>query len=133
MINFFKTEDAEYNQARSVNLDKCVVGCNGKEDLISLDKANRLLMERGQVCYGNLETSQNIFMFCDPKDGLRDKNCSHRALLINIEPIEKPDMAESLLKDLIRYQACMDEQSIRCSDTIPELADRARKLIGVIK
>lgn len=126
MINFFKTEDAEYNQARSVNLDKCVVGCNGKEDLISLDKANRLLMERGQVCYGNLETSQNIFMFCDPKDGLRDKNCSHRALLINIEPIEKPDMAEKILKDFMSQV----DQDFGMSSQWESLVSRARKLIG---
>lgn len=106
-------------------------------DWISIPTANRLLRERGQPIAFNfgvmlsrpLAVASAICSPCHPLD-IGEYPRTHQALLINIEKIETSDTAEKILKDLIKYQACLDEQNIRCSDAIPELSARARKLIG---
>lgn len=55
------------------------------------DRANAKFdqwLEAQVVVYGTVD-EKGVFFFCDPKAVLSDKNCSHRARLVNIEPIEK--------------------------------------------
>lgn len=71
---------------------------------IHIDKANRLLSERGKVVYGPFKAEQafsgpEMTGGWFPQYHLRT-NSSDKALLINIEPIEQ-DSAEKILKVLV--------------------------------
>lgn len=102
-MKFFKLEDCELRVIRYEN-----VTFNSDHNLISLDKANALLAERGKVVYGAHGPKGDASdiaewdiggVYCD------NFKHTHRALLINIEPLEAEDSAESLLKEyLIEYE-----------------------------
>ncbi len=53
---------------------------------------------------------------------------THTARLLCVQPIVK-DTAESLLRELATYEAKLTEKGFFCSDTISDLANRARKLL----
>lgn len=108
MKPFFAEADCEY-----------LALYNSSNDIkaISLDKANRLLSERGTVVYSGAE---KLVWKTHPFNNLH----AHTALLIHIQPIEQ-DSAESFVKDFITcYQTRNQEIGL------PELFERARKLVG---
>ena len=91
---------------------------------ISLDKANRLLRERGRVMQG-FENASGGFSFHEKaNDGLRNEEYdTHQALLICVEEIEK-DSVESLLKKLIEIGP-----AFYAHDGVIDLIERAKKLL----
>lgn len=93
---------------------------------ISLDKANRLLSERGKVIY-----KQPGWCGHSWQENLHDAgNRTHTALLINIEPIEQ-DSAEKVLRDLIAIDDKFLMGHIPPSNIeLPAIIDRARKLVA---
>jgi hypothetical protein len=87
---------------------------------ISLDKANHLIQERGKVVYGL--SADGDWM----NEAHHDSSDTHCALLINVEPIERPDTAELLLRDLIVKLDC----GIGITDyEYANIKDRARKFL----
>lgn len=73
------------------------VGCN--TPMITIEKANRLLEERGQIVFNNHGSTDwqkwNKYEF-DDNDSLKNL----RGLLINIEPVNG-DSAEAIVRDLL--------------------------------
>ena len=112
-MNFFKREDAEYRpESSSIPL---MTG-----PWISLEKANRMLAMAGRVVFG--EGDDNCTGWCENIDS----QCTHQALLINIEPIKKEkDSADKLLKDFIEWHG----QTGHSTNLIDQLAERAKKLL----
>jgi len=88
-----------------------------RTDMIPLDKANRLLKERGKVVYSHRSSLEIGGWY----PGAVEPNPTHSALLINIEPIRK-DSAESLLKEILDHHVQMKDQPLNW-------VDRARKLL----
>lgn len=89
---------------------------------LSIETANRLLRERGKVVYGIEHVSGEVSFDSHPER----KNMpayTKRALLINIEPIEK-DSPEKILKDL-----CDANLTRPINDPIFEIIERAHKLL----
>lgn len=87
--------EADCDSVGTVHIENGMLITTGRA--ISLDKANRLLSERGRVVTGhNYEGNASWWT---GTDAMLCKH-THQALLINIEPIEQ-DSAEKLLKDLI--------------------------------
>lgn len=90
---------------------------------ISLDKANLLLEERGEIVYGRDDYNEDDKLIGDPlwskrkvlmqQMGLNNQ----QALLINIEPIGEPDSAEKIVRDLA------NDEDVR------DLYKRAKKLL----
>lgn len=95
--------------------------------------ANRLLKERGTVVYGYELGDSGLtdqhragWSFHEAKvfpDGF--KHDTHQALLIDIKPIEKPDTAESLLKELISA----GQDTLISDPNIWHVIERAKKLL----
>lgn len=112
-MNFFIQTDAIYV---SLGPDSPESGL-----YISLDKANRLLRERGAPIEC---VKSSLGGWYGSTYGCMEK--SHTALLICIEPIPQPDTAEKILKDFMS-QVDMD---FGMSSQWQSLVDRARKLIG---
>jgi hypothetical protein len=78
-------------------------------------RANNLLLERATVVYGNEKWEDWHEEDCD--------GITRTALLINIQPIAKPDTAENLLKELIN---CWSHENMI---SIDQFVERARKLL----
>lgn len=96
----------------------CVVEAIGP--FIMLEKANRLLRERGKVVW-----QSKGFEFWGDIEVLNDPV---KALLINIEPVTPPDSAEKILKDLVfTHDKC---EQFNHHLLIHSFIDRAKKLIG---
>lgn len=89
-----------------------------------LDQANRLLKERGTVVYSNENQNPGINGWHELSIGFGVPD-THQALLIQIQPIEKPDSAETLVKDLANH-AKFDMASLAPNYWI----ERAKKLLG---
>lgn len=121
-MEFFKQSDADNPWAKS-------------KGWITIHKANRLLRERGKVVYGRVDGNRG--WFDNPNDhgslvtvfshGGQDKppeaiESTNLALLVCVEPIEKPDSAEKLLEDLIKRVSCNHGE-------LSELVNRAKKLL----
>jgi hypothetical protein len=109
MKPFFTEDDCDVN----------VVGHPGRKRCISMDKANRLLEERGLIVYA---LRANDFWSAE-------KPCTSwinidRAILINIEPIEEPDSKDKILADLMKLDGWPKPYT-----EVVELAKRARKLL----
>lgn len=88
---------------------------------ISIDKANRVLRERGTVVYGS-----NIGRHWTVSQSVVDVN---QALLINIEPIEK-DSAEKILADWTAHLEKRKEAKDFFYNDELQFLDRAKKLRG---
>lgn len=100
------------------------------QDCISLGGANAKVAEllaKGVKVSGYIEPEYQSHHFSNGQFGFNGKE-THTAILLNIEPIEQ-DSERKVLEDLVRYQNSLDEQGVRCSDAIPELSSRARKLL----
>lgn len=95
------------------------VGSSG-DSYISIRKANALIRERSRVVYGWKHTKGMTF-----GEWLDSDSDTHQALIICIEPIEKPDSAESLLGELL---AAMDRGP--WTEPFQSLKERARKLLA---
>lgn len=89
-MNFFTETDVDYYKPDTQG--------GFATPYISMDKANALLIERGVVVYGH--TQMSIPAYWGPHEDNRFDD-SHRALVINIEEIEKKDSAETVLRELI--------------------------------
>jgi len=119
-MEFFKEGDEDINlSGLSSEFLKTVI----VKKYISLDKANRLLRERGRVVRTNpkyISPGHWAPIFSDGD--------THQALLINIEPIEK-DSAEKILDDLIKIQPIAYDLG-HAPIIHRELIERAKKLRG---
>lgn len=98
--------------------------CTGVSEIfsISLDKANRLLSERGKVVTGSIsnEPLGRGLHVTQPFGEVTGSQDTHRALLICVEEIEQ-DTAEKIVADLIERNG---------SHSISKLIERARKLLA---
>lgn len=84
---------------------------------IRIDKANRLLEKRGEIIYsddGEYWTLAKNTEF-QPAD-------THKALVINLEPIEQADSRDSLIKELAELEGTK-------SPALQKFAERAKKLL----
>lgn len=109
MSEFFKPED--YN-VESERFGLC----------LTIDKANRLLRERGTVVYGSKNESLDE-SFQGNWFRSAFERATHTALLIAIEPIER-DSESKIVEDLLKWQC---ESSMHELD---QLIDRAKRLKG---
>lgn len=91
MIEFFKETDCDISISISSSE---AIGC---PCAISLDKANRIFLERMKVGYTKLTSQGFISEITDVKCEDFD---THKIYYIT-EEIEKPDTAESLLREII--------------------------------
>lgn len=91
---FFKDSDQDYHEV--IQNEPQV-----PKHYISIDKANRLLMERGLKVSGFIEQEYGSHSFGNGQ--YWSGSASIRALLINVEPIAQPDTAEKLLNDILDY------------------------------
>lgn len=88
---------------------------------ISLAKANQLYDEwlsKAKVVTAVIEKDKDIFW-----SDISADNDTHRALLINIEPLEK-DSAESLLKEFADFF-----NKVESNSKLEKLLDRAKRLL----
>lgn len=86
-VEFFKPEDFA-----------AFMTTNGQRNYCA-DQANRLLAKRGTVVFGHWKgPSQPAYW--GPREGNRFDD-THTALLINIQPIARPDIADRLLRELV--------------------------------
>lgn len=146
-MDFFKQDDCEWDLQYALSggpfdpkvgdyMHKKI--SDGMSPMISIDKANRLLMERGQAIVFNFGTlpprplaiASAICSPCHPMDIDEELPRTHQALLINIEPIEKPDTAEDILKYIVNTWSFAGTNK---AEAISRIVDRARKLIGESK
>lgn len=92
-VEFFKPEDFRFSEFPAA-MD--ITGC-------AAAIANHLLKDRGTVVYGHWDGI--TFHVPDPRLGLKSGMSTpdtHQALLINIQPIERADTAEGLLRELAK-------------------------------
>lgn len=107
---FFKASDAEYKEFDG-------------ELSIGLKKANRVIQERGTVVTGGMkEDGSHKYFGAEPGPIMPN---THRALLINIEPIAK-DTAEKIVEDMLEHFG----GPMATKHSLDSLIDRARKLKG---
>jgi hypothetical protein len=81
-MKFFKPEDFPYSSISAISNGAAV----SSYDIA--DRANQLLAERGTVVYGNLNNNMQGNWSEDIESTFIKANSNHKALLINIEPIE---------------------------------------------
>lgn len=115
---FFKPEDCNitsYQKFVSMHPQSKVTA-----DCITLDKANRLLREKGTVVTGGCAYDDNYYW-----TNKRADVDTHTALLINIQPIEVADTAEKIANDLANYK--FDHE---VGHRFREFVERARKLLS---
>lgn len=92
MKSFFTEADCDVNGKSDWRQQACLG--------ISLDKANRLVEERGRVVYGQIDGDGPYqFSALQVKASVHGED-THQAFLINIEPIEQ-DSAEKFVRDLV--------------------------------
>jgi hypothetical protein len=115
-LDFFKAEDfVSIPMSENAGYDlKAYVAADVAK------KANRLLRECGTVVYGKLEDGYANWFSTESG---KQPDDTHRALLINIETIEK-DTAESLLKQFV---AIADDNFK--GGNMRELIERARRVL----
>lgn len=123
MKDFFKESDCDVTRTidyrHATSLDSGIITCLA----ISIEKANRLIRERGKVVYG-----------CERKPGEMNREwlrpvtennvpigSSHTAILLNIEPVEQ-DSAEKFVADFYEKGVC-DEMNYQ------DLFQRAKALL----
>lgn len=101
------------------------------ESTISLAKANRLHAEwlaKGRVVYGQADAGDRdgFWGFSEKQHG----DDTHRALLINIEPLEV-DSERKVLEDLVEWHKGVEDvvYSGWGAPSLSPLIDRARKLL----
>lgn len=126
-MEFFKPSDSDYRDVCGITFkDGKGFGRTDGLNLISLDKANRLLLEKGTAVYGVKDKFTGLLNM-NEQPGASD---THSALLINIEPIER-DSAESLLRDIITAGSLLDIHTRESLEgTLKRFYDRARKLLA---
>lgn len=122
MPEFFKPEDFEIDADTKKKYSDWM-------QYIS-DKANRLLKERGTVVYGRICSGRDDGWFennlATTLNGFKEH--THQALLINIQPIEKEDTAEGLLKELLESKLPR-KALVVCDDNLNAWYERAKKLL----
>lgn len=90
------------------------------EGSISIDKANRLLSERGKVVKSYGEFNE---WYANGASGLLDN--THQALIISIEPIEQ-DSAEKILQLIVSNSFRNEAYAVMVPG---EIIERAKKLL----
>lgn len=106
MKDFFKPDDCDIHHTSLV---------------ITIDKANRLLRERGTPVVGGSGDGHPISWYTETRfDFVR----THQAILINIEEIEQEDTAESLLQELLKIKHVLDMNQIE------SIRNRAKRLLS---
>lgn len=120
-IKFFIEADADFDLKQGYSFG-LVLGQKKSFDssmtVISIDKANLLLEERGKVVYTS-NPSNNYPDWC----GHLNEDAQHKALLICVEPIEV-DSAEKVLSEIVKE---VDHWTDVCRGS--PLIERARKLL----
>ncbi len=121
MKPFFSESDCDGVMGQYSNIASAAYQCHA----ISLDRANKLLAERGAVVYGNYDKDGHYGFgpICNPQD-------THSALLICVEEeIEKPDTAEGLLKDRLEL---LEAKVVQLEEKIKRLERACENLsVGV--
>lgn len=91
----------------------------------AVDIGNAILQERGTVVYAHSEEEQRKWDCYDWKPYPNFLGVSRQALLINIQPIVKPDTAESLL-----FEALRTMNPVHWTGLDQDWIERAKKLLG---
>lgn len=116
---FFKESDCDGRGTCTPDTLEQITGIRTHGPMISLERANRLLRERGTVVYGVVYRDTKLEDF----SSLNISSDTHTALLINITAIEL-DSAESLLAEIIK----ITESEFGGYSAIRAIADRAKRL-----
>lgn len=105
-MSFFNPEDCDltFHASASFGLILEKKNTSTTTHAISLDKANQLLKERGKVVYGQMFSTKSGSFTTSllPDKGDWPFSHTHRALLINIEPLEAPDSLEKVTSDFLK-------------------------------
>lgn len=122
-VEFFKPEDG-FIVFTGSSIISGESYCN--RPMIAVDRANRLLRERGTVVYGILDIAGDIWT--NRLNGIPPAAApTHSALLVNIQPIQKeePDTAISLLKEFLDISWVGPTEK---ANDVKNLFERAKKL-----
>jgi hypothetical protein len=122
MKSFFDDADVELDTA---NLTAEFLRCCLKTKYISIEKANRLLEERGTIVCGSIEAEYKSHCFGNGQ--FSNHTDTHRALLINIELIEK-DTSDKFLRDWLQCADIYSDQIVE--GPFKEFVERAISLIS---
>ncbi len=129
MTNLFSEADCDVQSfclRRQQNIGQADCDC------ISIAKANRIFEEwlkRGTVVYGMIEQRYGKSdWICFSHNPVPTKGDTHKAILVNIEPLEV-DSAEKVLADFVDYYIKPVAYSDRKDLTFDAIFERARKLL----
>ena len=127
MSDFFKESDLDGHGTYTPDVQEDTSGIRSRRPMISIDgpmisidKANRLLRERGMKVQCVFRENEDSWY---ASNGCLDK--THTALLICIEPIEK-DSAEKLIRHTL---ATIENGHGILNEEFEHFKDRAKKLL----